>query len=152
MEALSDRQFQVLLKEYDILLTTTRSFDTLLFQIKGWSVTVYSAATGLALLNNKPLLLLVPLISSLIFWGLDGLYKNFQFIYINRTRKVEAALNGECEIEKYGYISSEFEFLDTKIASRFKRAQGKLFVFNVMILYLAQIIFLGVLWVVVFVA
>jgi hypothetical protein len=77
MESLTNRQYEVLLKEYEILHTRIAGYDARLFQIKGWSITIFSAAVGVAVVEKQPLLLIVPLFSCIIFWGLDALYKNF---------------------------------------------------------------------------
>ena len=150
MESLSEREFEILIKEYEILQKAIRDFDARLFQIKGWSIAIYSTATGLALLNNRPILLLVPLISSIIFWGLDAMYKNFQYVCINRTRKVESALNGDIKIDKYAYISSEFINKEGTFIFKFKKGFKKLFFFNVMFLYLAKIFVLCILLLIAF--
>jgi len=149
MESLTDRQFEVLIKEYELLLAQTKEFDARLFQIKGWSTAIYSAATGLAIVNDIQLLLLVPIFSCLIFWGLEGLYKNFQYVLIYRTRDVEAIFNNknkDLENIKVGHISTSFLELDYRFFERIKRVFSKMFLFNVLALYVAKILVLIVIY------
>jgi len=143
MESLTDKQFQVLVKEFEILNSTIKDFNTKVFQIKGWSITIFSATIGLSIVNNKPILLLIPLISSFLFWGMEGVYKKFQKIMIDRVIEVEKTFNNEKLTINIGHLNHSFHkspprsFLQ-KINSNLDR----MFTFNVYILYLTQIIIL----------
>ncbi len=153
MEKLNDRQFEVLVKEYEILLALIREYDARLFQLKGWSTTVFSAAVGLALVNEKPYLLFVSLFSCVVFWGLEGLYKNFQFVSIERARDVEAMFNksnGEKLPQNIGYLITSYYDLDGSVSSKIKRVLSKLFLFSVAALYFSKMLFLGIIYILVF--
>jgi len=142
MESLSDRQFQVLLKEYDLLQNKIKDYDARSFQIKGWSITIFSAVVSIAIINSKPILLMVPFFTSLIFLGLDGLYKSFQYLVIQRSLEIEEQFNAKENIVVVGYLSHCFFGRDNSLIGRIKRVGSRLFVFNVMALYLSKIIVL----------
>ena len=144
MESLTKRQFEVLMKEYDLLQSRIRDYDARVFQIKGWSTTIFSAALGLAILQNKPLLLLVPLFACFIFWGLDALFKSFQHIMIERAYEVEAIFNGNSTSVEVGLVTHSFERRDKKLFGRIKRVGKILFLFNVMALYIGKLVILSV--------
>ena len=144
MESLTSREYDVLLKEYELLHARVNDYDSRLFQIKGWSITIFSAMLGFAILKDKPLLLIVPFFTCFIFWGLDALYKSFQRITIERTVEVESFFNGTIDNIKPARVSLSFEDRDTTLLGRIKRVGGALFVFNVMALYIGKLIILAI--------
>jgi hypothetical protein len=139
MDSLTNRQYEFILKEYDLVQSRVRDYDARLFQIKGWSITIFSAALGLAIVQGKELLLVVPFFSCLIFWGLDALYKSFQYIMIERSLEIEKFVCGNAGECIPAYLSGAFSARDKTIVGRIKRVSKRLFNFNVMALYLGKI-------------
>ncbi len=144
MESLTQRQFEVLMKEYDLLQSRVRDYDARVFQIKGWSTTIFSAALWLAIAKEKPFLLLVPLFTCFIFWGLDALFKSFQQIMIDRVNEVEEIFNGNSSCTKVGLVSHSFERRDKTFIGRVMRVKNSLFIFNVMALYVGKLLVLAI--------
>jgi hypothetical protein len=139
VDSLSDRQYDFIVKEYDLVQSRIRDYDTRLFQIKGWSITIFSAAIGLAIAQDIKLLLIVPFFSCLIFWGLDALYKSFQHIMIDRSLEIEKFVCGSTETCIPANLSGCFCSRDKKLVGRIKRVSQRLFVFNVMALYIGKL-------------
>ena len=146
MENLTDRQFQVLIKEYEMLQSRSKDCETRRFQIHGWSISIFSAAVGLTVLRNEPLFLMIPLLTCLLFWGMDSLYKSFQRILIDRSLEVESIFAGISTIVEVGVLSRRFESRDKTILGRIRRVGQRIFAFNVMVLYVGQIFTLLVIW------
>ncbi len=82
-------------KEYFQCLSIIDAFDGRVLSIKAWSVTTSLAGIGAAFSYSKPNLLLVSAVSSLVFWWLEGTWKMFQHMYINRSKEIESYLRNE---------------------------------------------------------
>jgi hypothetical protein len=70
-----------------------RSFDTILFQVKGWCVTTSLAAAGFAAAGQHKSLLLVSAIAILGFWLVDCQFKTTQRLYLNKNIALDDELN-----------------------------------------------------------
>lgn len=44
------------------------------FIYKGWSLSVFAALTGVAVVQNQTALLFIAILTTVLFWGLDGYY------------------------------------------------------------------------------
>ncbi|NOZ90740.1 MAG: hypothetical protein GXO60_05605 [Epsilonproteobacteria bacterium] len=140
MKELTDREFQVLLKEFELLNSIIKDLDTRIFQIKSWSISIFSAIIGLSILNNKPILLFIPLITSLLFWVIEGLYKMYQKIFIERLLEIENFFNKEKTNIKIAYISHSFKNKNKiKSLEKIYLLSERMLTFNVSILYLSKI-------------
>jgi hypothetical protein len=82
-------KFKLLLKEIDVLQNGIRSYDSILFTIKGWAITVFSAFVLFAAKEEQPKYLIFCGIAIVLFWALDALNKSFQRRYIIRYNKIE---------------------------------------------------------------
>ena len=145
MKHLSERQFETLLKEYDLLHTQIREYDARIFQIKGWSIAVFSASIALSVTHSQAILLLVSTFASFMFWGLDALYKSFQHLLIHRSLEIEAVFNGLSKNTSYMKLFGTFKQRDTSLVGRVKRVGQRLFAFNVFALYVSQLIIVAIL-------
>ena len=72
-----------------------RGYDSIVFTIKGWAITVFSAIILFAIDKQKPFLYLFCIASVLSFWLIDAYYKSTQNILISRYRKIETFLQGD---------------------------------------------------------
>lgn len=90
----ADAKFELLKQEMQLIQQGIRAFDTAMFAIKGWCVTVVAAIAGFAVSKNKPLLLLISLLVCVVFWLLDSHYKSIQRTYIRRDLRLERVLRG----------------------------------------------------------
>lgn len=44
------------------------------FLFKGWSITIIAAISAFAAKDTNPVLMIIPIVSSLLFWAVDGYY------------------------------------------------------------------------------
>jgi len=82
-------KFEILMNEKDNLHENIRSFEGILFRIKGWAITVYSGTSYVALREDEPDFLILSVGSTLLFWHLEATYKRFQRTFIVRVNKIE---------------------------------------------------------------
>lgn len=71
-----------------------RGYDSIVFTIKGWAITIFSAIILFAVDKQKPFLYLFCVASILSFWLIDAFYKSTQNVLIYRYRKIETFLQG----------------------------------------------------------
>ncbi len=84
-----DYQFELLNKEMDTLQANIRNYDSILFRIKGWALTVFSGFVFFSLREGRSTYLLLGAAAVLMFWTLDATYKGFQRTFIIRYNKIE---------------------------------------------------------------
>ena len=87
-----DYKFELLKQEMEILQNGIRTYDSNLFTIKGWAITVFSAAIYFSLQARRPVYLVLSAASVLLFWMVDAVFKTVQRIYISRYNKIEQFL------------------------------------------------------------
>lgn len=92
MTDLFSYQLELLKQEMDMLQNSIRGYDSILFTIKGWAITIFSGIILFAIDKQKPLLYLFCIASVLAFWLVDAFYKSAQNFLINRYRKIETLL------------------------------------------------------------
>jgi hypothetical protein len=95
MEDLFSYRLSLLQQEMEMLQNGIRGYDSIVFTIKGWAITVFSAIILFAVDKHKPFLYLFCIASVLSFWLIDAFYKSTQNILINRYGKIEAFLQGD---------------------------------------------------------
>lgn len=78
MENLFSCQLELFKKEMEMLQNAIRGYDTILFTIKGWAITVFSAMVLFAVDKQKPYLYWFCIASVLAFWFIDAFYKDTQ--------------------------------------------------------------------------
>jgi len=86
---------EFLRQEYFQLQQTVEAFDQRALTIKAWSVTFSMAGVGTAFSSNRPVLLLLSAVASLLFWLIEGHWKVFQQAYYPRIREIEALMAGQ---------------------------------------------------------
>lgn len=87
-----EHEWQLLMKEIDILQNSIRSYDTILFQIKGWAITIFSGFVYFVAKEKEPIYLAFAAAAVVLFWALDSTYKSFQRGFIIRFNKIEHVL------------------------------------------------------------
>lgn len=92
MEDLFSYRLNLLQKEMEMLQNGIRGYDSIVFTIKGWTITVFSAIILFAIDKQKPFLYLFCIASILSFWLIDAFYKSTQNTLIYRYRKIETFL------------------------------------------------------------
>ena len=88
-------QFDLLKLEMTSIQAGVRGIDAILFQVKGWCVTICVASAGLALTTKTIGLLAVGTGAALGFWLVDAHYKSVQRVFIERDAVIETALAGK---------------------------------------------------------
>ena len=92
MDDLFSYRLKLLQKEMEMLQNGIRGYDSIIFTIKGWSITVFSAIVIFAVDKQKPFLYWLCFASLLSFWLIDAFYKSIQNNMISRYRKIEIFL------------------------------------------------------------
>ena len=73
-----DYKYELLLKEIDILQSNIRSYDSIIFTIKGWSITIFSGFLFFSAKENQTVYLLFAALSVVLFWALDATFKEWR--------------------------------------------------------------------------
>lgn len=74
-------KFKLMKQEIDNLQNGIRSYDSILFIIKGWAITVFTAFIFFAADKQRPLYLNICAVAVILFWFLDSIYKSIQLRY-----------------------------------------------------------------------
>jgi hypothetical protein len=90
-----DYKFQILMKEWDYTQTHIGRFDTIIFSIRGWAVSAFTAMIAVATTQKIPSLMLLAILPTLLFWLVDALHKTFQRNFISRGNKIERYLRSK---------------------------------------------------------
>lgn len=53
------------------------------FLFKGWSITLIMASTAFAITNKLPILMIIPIASTVLFWAIDAYYLMLERAFIN---------------------------------------------------------------------
>ncbi len=88
-------KFELLKQEIDILHSGIRSYDGVLFTIKGWAITVFSAFIVFTVDKQKPIFLVFCFISIILFWIIDSIYVRIQKIFIINYNSIEKFIHSE---------------------------------------------------------
>jgi hypothetical protein len=89
-----DHKFELLKLEIQILQDAIRNYDTILFTIKGWAITLFSAVVFFSAQSAKPLYLVFCTASVLLFWVVDAVFKVTQRRLIERYSIIQSFLQG----------------------------------------------------------
>ena len=83
---------EIIIKELDYCVAGIRDFDIIIFKIKGWAITVFSAFMVLSVSENAPELILFSALSSILFWIFEAQYKAYQQRFIIRENEIKRHL------------------------------------------------------------
>jgi hypothetical protein len=86
----NDTRRDLLKAEYLHLQNVVVSYDGQLLTIKAWSVTASLAGLAAAFSTHSVWLLVLSLISSVLFWITEALWKAFQHAYYGRINELES--------------------------------------------------------------
>jgi hypothetical protein len=89
MSNLFSYKLELLKQEMEMLQSSIRGYDSVLFTIKGWAITVFSGIILFIVDKQKPLLYLFCIACVFAFWLVDAFYKTTQNFLIYRYRKIE---------------------------------------------------------------
>lgn len=85
----------LLKEEYLFLEKLYEDTDGKAHTIKGWSITVAIAAIGTGILNTNKIAFLLGIVSSVVFWLLEGYWRSFTHYYAKRIQQIEEAFRKE---------------------------------------------------------
>ena len=85
-------RFELLKQEMATLQDGIKTYDGILFTIKGWAITIFSAFIFFAADKQKPIFLVICAVAVMLFWLLDAIYKSIQGVYIHRYNQIEEFL------------------------------------------------------------
>jgi hypothetical protein len=92
------------LKHLEFIQAVIARMATNSFLFKGWAITVAAALSGVAAVNTKTALLVIALVSTAMFWGLDGYYlwleRGFVTLHNQVAAKNEADIDFSMVIDK----------------------------------------------------
>lgn len=89
-----DARFELMRLELTELQNTIRSYDSILFQVKGWCVTIGVAVAGFAVTSGHRSLLGLAAAVVAGFYVADAYYKSIQRVFIERNRSLARSLSG----------------------------------------------------------
>lgn len=85
-------KFELLKQEMETLQEGIRTYDTNLFTVKGWAITIFSAFVIFAAQARQPMYLAFCAIAVVLFWLVDAIFKSIQRIYTHRYNRIEQFL------------------------------------------------------------
>jgi hypothetical protein len=84
-----DYRFDILMKELDIIVSSIRSYDSILFRIKSWAVTIFSGFVLFAAKDHSSVYISFGALAVILFWCIDAQNKSIQRMFITRYNKIE---------------------------------------------------------------
>jgi hypothetical protein len=87
-----DARLELLKTELHAVHSSIQGFDTIVFQIKGWCVTVALAVGGFAVSSHTPALTLVGIVAVIGFFLLNCQFKAIQRAFIRRNAELAREL------------------------------------------------------------
>jgi uncharacterized membrane protein len=115
-----DYKVEILIKEWDHVQTHISRFDAILFNIRTWAVSAFSAMLAVAATQKIPGLMLLAMLPVSMFWFIDALQKRFQRLFIFRARDIEAYLSSSAFIDD-AKSQSEVSFVSPALAVQFRK-------------------------------
>lgn len=85
------------LKHLEFIQAAISRMATNSFLFKGWAITIATGLSAFAAVNTKASLLTIAIISTAMFWGLDGYYLWLERGFVNLH--AEVAAKNEAEID-----------------------------------------------------
>jgi len=77
------------------------------FLFKGWSITIIAGISAFATQDSNGLLMIVPIVATLLFWGVDAYYlmleRAFRNLYDEVRLKKESEIDFELKIADTGF-------------------------------------------------
>jgi len=133
----SDQQFELCLKEIEIVQDNIHRFDQNGLTIKSWCLTTWSFITVYALQNTNSVLVWLGAFTVLAFSFTEFVYRRFQVRFIKRSAEIEALL-AKGDLRNYKY--SVFKTATTVEASseiKFSLRQPQFLVFYLSLIVLS---------------
>jgi hypothetical protein len=101
------------LKHLEFIQAAIARMATNSFLFKGWAITIAAGLSGFAAAETKAALLTIALVSTVLFWGLDGYYlwleRGFVQLHEQVSLKSEAEIDFSMRIDKTNAASRWFK-------------------------------------------
>jgi hypothetical protein len=147
-----DHKFELLKLEIQILQDSIRSYVFILFTIKGWTITLFSAVIFFSVQSTKPLYLVFCAVSVILFWVVDGVFKVTQKKFIERYNIIQSFLQSP----QFSQAVKERSFKDFVLPDLFHTKSGgsrnrllllarSMFYISTAIIYVIMLVLIGVL-------
>lgn len=88
-------KLEIIKQELGMVQSSIDKYDDINFRIRGWEVTIWSALMVVFFQTGKNLVPLIAMLTPLIFWALDGLYKSFRQSYRSRRDSIAIYLSSK---------------------------------------------------------
>src|SRR6266850_91700 len=92
------------LKHLEFIQAVISRMATNSFLFKGWAITIAAALSAFAAINTRVALLTIAIVSTVMFWGLDGYYlwleRGFVNLHVEVAAKPEADIDFSMTIDK----------------------------------------------------
>ncbi|MEO1541324.1 MAG: hypothetical protein AAFU59_13120 [Pseudomonadota bacterium] len=92
-DRLFDLRHDILLREWEMCDGNVGRLDGVLFVMRGWAVTVAAAMIAYAYTEGQAEIARYLVLPVGLLWVLDGLFKRFQRIFIDRNREIHRYLS-----------------------------------------------------------
>jgi len=90
-----DHQLAVVMKEWDQCETGIGRYDTIMFSIRTWAVTISTATVGAAASIKNPDIILISIVPALLFWLIDSVNKSYQSTFTTRVHEIQDYLSSK---------------------------------------------------------
>ena len=145
-------RYDLLKQEIDVVQSGIRQYDGILFTIKGWAITIFSAFVFFAADKHQPKFLIFCTISVVLFWLLDSTYRSIQRIYIRRYNEIEQFLKSpefsqavkERDIKDF-YIPNIGASFDVRGLKKYTDILRVAFMFHNALLYVVMLVLIALL-------
>jgi hypothetical protein len=98
------RSVEAKIKHLEFIQAAISRMATNSFLFKGWAITIAAALSAFAAVNTRVALLAIALVSTAMFWGLDGYYlwleRGFVRLHNEVAAKEEADIDFSMKIDK----------------------------------------------------
>jgi hypothetical protein len=92
------------LKHLEFIQAAVNRMATNSFLFKGWAITIAAALSAFAAVETKPALLTIGIVSTTMFWALDGYYlwleRGFVRLHTEVSSKTEQEIDFSMQVDK----------------------------------------------------
>jgi len=92
------------LKHLEFIQAAISRMATNSFLFKGWAITIAAGLSAFAAVNTRVALLVIAIVSTVMFWGLDGYYlwleRGFVKLHVEVAAKQESEIDFSMTIDK----------------------------------------------------
>ena|ERR1700722_9911742 len=90
-----DYQLAILTKEWDQCESGIGRYDTIMFSIRTWAVTLSTATVGAAASLKSPNVILIGVVPTMLLYLIDSVNKSYQAHFTTRAGEIQAYLSSQ---------------------------------------------------------